>query len=170
MITFIPDPCLAVEPCVGGGAFVRGFASLVDEWVTCDVRAVPAAHTGMHVCRSFLDARQGRDFCTALARAEIVITNPPFSLAQAVVQAAWRLCPNANIWILQRRTWHDQARAEWFARHQPDELTIARRIRFRWPDGLLVGAGTDNCLHTLYGFSRARGARGPFGGICRTLV
>lgn len=162
---------LAVEPCVGDGAIVRAFGELVAEWFTCDIRDLEAAHDGAHFTRSWLDD----DFPTdhgEIATAELVITNPAFSIAREVVERAWERCPDAEVWILQRRSWHDQARAEWFARHQPDEINLSPRVRFVWPDGTPVGDGTDNTIYTWYGFSpgRMQPCPGPHGGISRTLV
>jgi hypothetical protein len=170
---YLPKVKLAVEPCVGGGVFVLGLRGLVEEWFTCDIRVVDPVHEGLHKTGSWLEAH-GWDHATLrkLAKAELVITNPAFSLAQQVVEMAWRLCPLAQVWIFQRRTFHDQARAQWFAEHQPDEINIGERLRFLRPDGSLVAEGTDNTIHTLYGFSpgRSRKRTGPHGGISRTLV
>lgn len=165
---------LAVEPCCGDGSIVRALRGFCRDWVTMDVREVQPAHEGMHLTGSWLEAattlprRERRH----LAKAELVITNSAFSITQQVVEAAWELCPNATIWILQRRTWHDAARADWFADHQPDEMNVSPRIRFRWPNGKLVGNGTDNSIHTWYGFSPGsqQPCPGPHGGISRTLI
>lgn len=165
---------LAVEPCVGGGAIVRNFGPVL-EWITCDVRAdVEPAHQGVHLSHSWLDEVTDHGLMRKLAKAGLVITNPPFSLAQSIVEHSWAKCPEAIVVILQRRTWHDQARAEWFARHQPDEYNVSHRIRFLRPDGALVAdsGGTDNTIHTWYAFSpgRRQPCPGPQGGISRTLV
>jgi hypothetical protein len=192
---FLEDAGLVVEPCVGDGAIVRAFEQartapprpagyfggdpyfhaeppVAVRWITCDIREVPAAHPGLHLYASWTDASFDRKTRAALRKAELVITNPPFSLAQLVLERAWELCPDARVCILQRRTWHDQARAAWFARHQPDELNLSPRIRFVRPDGSLVGDGTDNTIHTWFLFApgRAQPSDGPHGGISRTLV
>jgi hypothetical protein len=174
---YLGQPVLAVEPCVGSGAIVRGLGDLVKLWITGDIREVePVPHALFHFHHSWLDGEPREKLARAelrrLAKAELVITNPPFSRAQEVVEAAWTLCPWADIWVLQRRSWHDQARDAWFARHQPDELNLSPRVRFEWPDGSLVGDGTDNTIYTWYGFSAAKKqpCRGPHGGISRTLL
>lgn len=165
---------LAVEPCVGGGVFVVGLGHKVGEWFTCDIRDVEPAHSGVHRTMSWLDALSSFDhgMLRKMTKVDLVITNPAFSLAQQVVEMAWAVCPNAQVWIFQRRSWHDQARAAWFCNHQPDEINIGERLRFLRPDGSPVAEGTDNTIHTLYGFSPSRSRRrtGPHGGITRTLV
>jgi hypothetical protein len=165
---------LAVEPCVGDGSIVRTLRGFWRDWITMDVRDVTPAHEGMHLMGSWLEAPQklSQKERRHLAKADLVITNPAFSITQQVVEVAWELCPNAVIWILQRRTWHDQSRADWLADHQPDELNVSPRIRFLWPNGKLVGSGTDNTIHTWYGFSPGsrQPCTGPHGGISRTLV
>jgi hypothetical protein len=168
---------LAVEPCVGSGAIVRGLAGLVKLWITGDIREVePVPEAWFHFHHSWLDgeprAKLSRAELRRLAKAKLVITNPPFSRAQEVVEAAWELCPWADVWVLQRRSWHDQARDAWFARHQPDELNLSPRIRFEWPDGTPVAEGTDNTIYTWFGFSAAKKqpCLGPLGGISRTLL
>jgi hypothetical protein len=134
---------------------------------------VDPVHEGLHVTGSWLEAhRWEQATLRQLAQAELVISNPAFAIAREVVEMAWAVCPRAQVWILQRRTWHDQARADWFRDRQPDEINIGERLRFVRPDGSLVGDGTDNTIHTLYGFSPAYGKKrvGPHGGISRTLV
>jgi hypothetical protein len=165
---------LAVEPCVGDGSIVRTLQGFCRDWITMDIREVTPAHGGLHLTGSWIEAATtlSRKERRHLANADLLITNSAFSITQQVVEAAWELCPNATIWILQRRTWHDAARADWFADHQPDELNVSPRIRFRWPNGKLVGNGTDNSIHTWYGFSPGsqQPCPGPNGGISRTLV
>jgi hypothetical protein len=171
---FMARPSLAVEPCVGDGSLVRALLGFCRDWVTMDVREVAPAHEGLHITGSWLGAMNtlSRRDRRLLAKADLVISNSGFEITQQVVEATWELCPNAVIWILQRRTWHDSARADWFADHQPDELNVSPRIRFRWPNGKLVGTGTDNSIHTWYGFAPGvlQPCPGPNGGISRTLV
>jgi hypothetical protein len=171
---FLSRPRLAVEPCVGDGSIVRALRGFCSQWITMDIRDVEPAHDGMHITGSWLEAAKSlsKSQRRELAKADLLITNSAFKDTQQVVEAGWELCPNAQIWILQRRTWHDEARAEWFADHQPDECNVSPRIRFLWPNGKPVGGGTDNCIHAWYGF--AAGADqpciGPNGGITRTLT
>ncbi len=170
----LPRPRLAVEPCVGDGSIVRALRGFCGRWITMDIRDVEPAHDGLHLTGSWLEAARSlsRKELRQLAQADVLITNAAFKDTQAVVEVGWELCPNAQIWILQRRTWHDAPRADWFADHQPDEVNVSPRIRFLWPNGKPVGGGTDNTIHTWYGFSpgAAQPCPGPNGGISRTVT
>jgi len=84
-----------------------------------------------------------------LAEVDLVVMNPPFSLALEAVERVWALAPHATVYMLQRRGWVDQARSEWLGQHEPDELKLRRRIRFGRADGEYYD-GTDNGLHSWY--------------------
>lgn len=171
---FLPRPRFAIEPCVGGGSIVRALRGFCERWATMDIRDVDPAHDGLHFTGSWLEAARSlsRKELRQLAQADLLITNSAFQITQEVVEVAWDLCPNAQIWILQRRSWHDAPRADWFADHQPDEVNVSPRIRFEWPNGKPVGGGTDNTIHTWYGFSpgASQPCAGPNGGISRTVT
>ena len=174
---------LYCEPAVGDGAIVEAITALrphrVTGWITNDLRPT---HPPRWTVRPVFDHRAGDwfgkeadEYYLALSNpAEpvvAVVTNPPFRLAQEFVELSWRRFPKAIVIVLQRRTWRDEARKDFFRRHNPDEYTLARRVRFRWPNGEPVGknGATYSCAHTWYVFGPDCAATGPRNGLCRTL-
>jgi hypothetical protein len=154
-----------VEPCVGGGALVDGLArywNRVDTNVlTGDIRAVGADWTGDWTADPSTWT-WNRDVQRYLAKAGIVVSNPPFEPAIDIVEASWRHCPDAIVAILQRATWYEPTieRAPWLMAHNPDQITIGRCEFFR-PDGTSAGKG-DTCSYTWYVFGPNK--TGPRGG------
>lgn len=67
--------------------------------------------------------------------ANVVISNPPFSLAVRFVLAARAACPDATIVLLQRLGWLDEAREGFFRAHIPDVYVLPRRVAFLRPTG-----------------------------------
>lgn len=70
-----------------------------------------------------------------VAGADVVISNPPFTLATRFVVGARAACPDAWIVVLQRLGWLDEARDEWFRAYWPDVYVIPRRVAFLRPSG-----------------------------------
>lgn len=67
--------------------------------------------------------------------ADIFVSNPPFSLAVQFVEGARAKCPDADIVILQRLGWIDEARESWLRAFWPDKYIIPRRVKFLRPSG-----------------------------------
>jgi hypothetical protein len=152
-----------VEPCVGGGDLVVGVERYFP-WqmvpLTGDVREVTMARwVGDWRLPLPLPQAQG------VQDAALVATNPPFSLAIEVVEAAWRHAPHALVCILQRATWYEptEERGPWLRVHNPDQITIGRCEFFR-PDGSSAGKG-DTCSYTWYVFGNSWNRHGPRGGL-----
>lgn len=152
-----------VEPCVGGGAIVDGMLRYANPHpiMAGDVRDVERAQwigDWAGECGRW-DRRD--EHVPYLSTASLVATNPPFSRAVEIVEAAWQRCPSAVVAILQRATWYEptKERGPWLRRHNPDQITIGR-CEFFWPDGTSRGAG-DTCSYTWYVFGPDRqGLRG----------
>ena len=105
-----------LEPAVGEGAIVKALHQLAPNriwsWTTCDIRDVPAVtmncEPGHHVS---VFHRQG-DYlrpndlpslhAPMMAKTSLVITNPPFSLADQFILQSRRLCPVAELVFLLR--------------------------------------------------------------------
>ena len=112
-----------LEPAVGDGAIVRAVSRDDVRWVTCDVRDVESNHHG-----SFLRWR-------AAPRAAVIMTNPPFKLAEAFVARSLELAP--VVVMLLRLGWLASARRHELLRaHTPSIAVLPQRPSF-------VGSGTD---------------------------
>ena len=132
------------EPCVGDGAIVRAVTSFVKrratiDWYTADIRDVPdpAPTTyGEHV--------SGFDFRSAFGprRFDVVITNPPFSLAREVAQ--WARPRAEAVALLQRVNWlGSKVRGSWWRQDMPDVYVMERRPSF-------CGGKTDGCEYAWF--------------------
>lgn len=153
-----------VEPCVGAGDLITGVALYMPwnlEGYYGDVRPVQIAD--WHADWTGDDLPVTSEWWPG-ARAALVLTNPPFSRAMAIVEASWRHCPGATVAILQRATWYEPTkkdpRGPWLRKHNPDQITIGR-CQFFWPDGTSRGDG-DSCSYTWYVWGPDR--QGPLGG------
>jgi hypothetical protein len=157
-----------VEPCAGAGALVDGWCQYVlhglgnpvepGQIVTGDVRELPTDWRG-DWCEEWpqswtfnrpsvleqmgwhpIGKRNARPF-------SLVATNPPFTLAKAIVEASWHHCLGITA-ILQRSGWYEptEDRGRWLQAHNPDEIVIGR-CNFTRPDGGRVGGGNnpDSC-------------------------
>ena len=127
----------AVEPCVGHGHLIlgareHGLRVRNAPWVTVDAdpRARAALVHGDWTAKpSTWTARWPRNTLRLYMRdASLVVTNPPFSIAIDVVEAAWRHCPGAVVAVLQRQSWYEPTRDReaFFREHPPDVITIGR--------------------------------------------
>lgn len=146
----------AVEPFAGDGVIAKtvheaiGFDrwSLIEKRVSCaralDLCIADPSYSAVSIADVF-DPVVGDVFESA----DIIICNPPFSLAQTAVEHFLRMS-KGHIFVLQRRTWIDQARASWLAEHTPDEYVLPRRIRFGQAGSSVAYKGTDNCAHSWY--------------------
>jgi hypothetical protein len=135
----------AVEPCVGHGHLIlgareHGLRDRSAPWVTVDAdpRARAAlVHGDWTTNPSTWSARWAPEMLRLYLRdASLVVTNPPFSIAIDVVEAAWRHCPGSVVAILQRQSWYEPTRdrGDFFLEHPPDVITIGR-CRFLGRDG-----------------------------------
>lgn len=116
------------EPCAGDGALVRAVQSWESDrgrvpcaWVTGDVRACRVPHDGRHFQRSFLDAP--REAC------DVIISNPPFSLADAIARKAAAEAP--IVALLLSLSWPKAGkRAAWLREHPPSCFPIPQPVAF----------------------------------------
>lgn len=177
---------LVVEPCAGGCALISGltqYSGFSNPWPrTVDIDPDSAAEwigdwTQDPDTWSDRDALSHSTLQWAardLASASLVLTDPPFSRAVAIVEASWRHCPRAVVAILQRSTWWDDVagRGDWFAKHPPDMLCIGRCKFVRPNGGPILGkdgkpGGGDSTSYAWYVWGPDN--RGPGGGIARMM-
>lgn len=76
------------------------------------------------------DATDGR-WWSALGTHDWVVTNPPFSLAEAILPLAWKHS-SVGVAMLLRVTYLEpcQGRAQWLAENPPHKLIVLPRISF----------------------------------------
>jgi hypothetical protein len=102
-----PPLGIAVEPAVGEYAIVKSlseFSPRISKWITCDIREVyplawagsaprvPIQHTKCDYTKTSLP----------VSDVSLVITNPPFSLAESFIRKARFDCPKAELVFLLR--------------------------------------------------------------------
>jgi hypothetical protein len=95
------------------------------------------------------------DFLTDDTRREIIITNPPFSLAQEFVQHAMDHAPEV-LMLLRLNFLGSIKRREWLRTHEPSALFVVT------PRPSFTGGGTDSCEYAwFYWGPRWRGIHHP---------
>ena len=110
-----------LEPCVGSGNILRAFQPYVGVVEVCEI-AEPYSI-------DFLTYDAGR-------RYDLIVTNPPFSLAQEFVTKALELA-NCVIMLLPLSFLGSQRRRDWWRQHPPTAIFIlSKRPSF-------TGKGTD---------------------------
>ena len=144
-----PRNGLAIEPAVGEGAIVRAMPSTIERWQTIDIRDVPPSSQFHRRCDYLVS-----NFAE-FSEAETVITNPPFSLAEAFIRKARRECPKADLVFLLRLGFLASVErvALWKDLGEPDLFILPNRPSY-------TGSGTDKYDYAWYVFppnSRAHG-------------
>lgn len=119
-----------VEPCVGTGNIVRAVATRRRdvEWTMYDIDERVAQHCPGAIVSDFLALSPPPEM------ANVVIMNPPFSLALdfAMRAMAWASC----VVMLQRLNWFgSKKRHRWLQDFAPDVYALPKRPSFR-PDKL----------------------------------
>ena len=119
-----------LEPCAGNGAIIRALSRhrMGIKWGAVDIREVcrnPLASTGaaVEICDYLCTG-----FCFV---ADLVVTNPPFSLAQEFVERALETQPGAVVAMLLRVAFlASEERSDLLRRYPPDVLIIPNRPSF----------------------------------------
>lgn len=159
----LDGPDRILEPSCGDGAILRVLRERVPSHVELH---------GVEIDRSRFDMVVGTavvmlaDFLTldpsSAEPYDLVITNPPFSLASDFVQRSldW-LTPNGvALFLLPLSFLASQRRAPWLAKHCPDVWPLSRRPSF-------TGGGTDAVDYAWMRWTkheRAKGEVWPLGG------
>ena len=122
-----------LEPCVGDGAIVRACDALgVDvDWTTVDIRPECIHEVPTHVDHYVGDIRRLVRMCEAFAkRFDVVLTNPPFNLALAILRAL-RGCADVIVFLL-RLNWLEGKRAPYLREegNMPNVHVLPQRPQF----------------------------------------
>lgn len=128
-----------LEPCVGHGSIVSACDTTRSDvvWTGVDLRAEFESHLrSQGLSFPFHEA----DFTTwsqpACARFDVVITNPPYSIAQSVIARAFELAPNV-VMLLRLNYLASETRSALMRAHPPDVYVLPNRPSFS-------GSGTDS--------------------------
>lgn len=99
------------EPASGDGSMARVIARYCDEVFASDLRDEPGVY-----------GQRNRDFLRSEppcgVRPDWIITNPPFSVAEAFIEKALELAPNVAM-LLSNQYWHAASRKPLFDKRRP---------------------------------------------------
>lgn len=155
-----------LEPCAGSGSFVRALrARYPDRGITAvdiDARFVPELKQWTPVVHT-ADFRQWaaayrRVFPDSEIGPDVIITNPPFSTALDIIDAAFLVArPDTQIIMFLRSAFMESIeRHDWWKAHPPDALyTLSRRPKFRasggdrWAYAYFIWRGLEKVITVL---------------------
>jgi hypothetical protein len=138
-----------LEPAAGEGAIIAATHRSDVEWTAWELREstrsaleqlLPASRLTIG---DFVEA--SRSGLVAGHRYDVAITNPPFSLAQAFIEASLDVAERA-VMLLRLNYLASQKRSEFMRRHAPDVYVLPKRPSF-------TGKGTDSIEYAWFVFS-----------------
>lgn len=134
------------EPAVGAGDIIAAVGPR-QCWVTSDIRDVPVPPLSvLHQRGDFLKELDPR------ARVDVIITNPPFYLAEEFVRQA--LAHATHVVMLLRLAFLETRRREAFHREHPSDVyVLSRRPSF------LANGATDNSAYAWFHWGPGCGNR-----------
>ena len=135
-----------LEPCAGTGNFVRALRRRYPdrgiEAVDIDGQFLPSLKRWTSVAHTadFCEWAQAyrRIFTDPQVGPDVIITNPPFSTAVEIMNAAFLVArPDTQIVMFLRSAFMEsQERHDWWKAHEPDGMyTLSRRPKFRETGG-----------------------------------
>lgn len=140
----LPDG-LWCEPAAGAGDIVRAVGPR-EGWCTYDIRDVPNPGSVIHLpCTDFLQEDDERDF-------DVIITNPPFSLAEEFVRKARKKATHVAM-LLRLAFLETRRREQLHAEHPSDVYVLSRRPSFT------NNGATDSCAYAWFVWGPGRGGR-----------
>lgn len=154
--TLVGQPRRVVEPSAGSGAFVRAARA---QWPSADLTAVEVRHECELPClRSGASTFASGDWCAWASRvaegpwrADLIIGNPPYSLALPHVQAALSVLePGGHLAFLLRLSFLASAK-------RADALWSKPGLRYLapiTPRPSFTGGGSDNSEYALFVWRR----------------
>lgn len=118
-----------LEPCAADGSLIRACRPFVPEaqWKACEIREECWDDLSLEVGEAnlyrgnFLDAEVGR--------VDVVITNPPYSLAMEFVEKCIRIS-NLTVMLLRLNFLGSMKRNDFFRSHAPDVYVLSKRPSF----------------------------------------
>lgn len=121
-----------LEPCAGEGHVIATVNSLRDDvtWSACEIRK-----ESLKKLKNFgFDKSSINDFLkldeSRLKRFDVVLTNPPYSLAQEFLEKCLRIANNV-VFLLRVNYLGSETRADWLRSHVPDVYQLPNRPSFQ---------------------------------------
>lgn len=115
------------EPACGDGRISRVLEHHGFDVISTDLREYPGYGTGGI---DFLNDDLLKDYGWDIGEIDLILTNPPFSLAEAFIRRACELCPNV-VMLLKQTYWNTKGRIALWEEHMPAlELKITWRLAF----------------------------------------
>src|SRR5579862_1222072 len=140
-------PGLWLEPCAGYGAIIRAVESHPATrgrvlWSTCEIRPEVEPLLTSSLVKSCSPPPMIGDFLRLeldrLRECTIVLTNPPFALAEEFLLRCMAVAPLASVAFLLRSNFiGGEERCRWLRDHVPDSYALPNRPQFR-------GEGSDS--------------------------
>lgn len=115
------------EPACGDGRLARVLEYHGYEVISTDLREYPGYGTGG---LDFISEHPRDKWGWDLGQIDLIVTNPPFSLAEPFIRRALTLAPNV-IMLLKQTYWNTKGRVALFEDHPPSlELKLTWRLAF----------------------------------------
>lgn len=164
-----------LEPCAGEGSIIRVVNRVRQDidWSYCEIRK-ECEPTLKRMCQRgelIHDRARARlsggcgvigDYLTTPfldRRYDVIITNPPFSHAQQVIERSMELAPQALIIMLLRINYYESdTRNSWLRQYMPDSHVLANRPSFvkNWQTGKRGADATAYAWMTWHGARKRR--------------
>lgn len=154
-----------LEPCAGEGSIIRAVNAARQDvtWSYCEIRK-ECAPTLQRMCRRGELGGESHgcgvigDYLTTQMLSgkhyDVIITNPPFSHAQEVIEHSMELAPQALIIMLLRINFYEsEHRNGWMRQYMPDSHVLANRPSFvkNWQTGKRGADATAYAWMTWHG-------------------
>lgn len=141
----LPSEGLWCEPAVGGGAIVDAIGRR--HWHTYDIRDVePSKHSEYHKTRNWLEHD------VPAKTYDVIITNPPFYLAEQFVRAAIARATHV-VMLLRLAFLETRKREALHLEHPSDVYVMSRRPSF------MANGATDSTAYAWFVWGPGRGNR-----------
>jgi hypothetical protein len=157
LLEVVPLPGGAwLEPAAGDGAIVRAVGRTDITWDLWELRsserpALRRSAPGAEITiGDFLEKARAAQL--GRKRYAVAITNPPFRLAQAFIDACLG-CADTVVMLLRLNYLASKARWEFMSTHTPDVYVLPNRPSF-------TGGGTDSIEYSWFVWGRQRRAEG----------
>lgn len=128
----VPSTGLILEPCAGAGAIIKAFGpSETRSWTACELRPECAPDLTWLARKTYIG-----DFLTRAplieqsgVRFDLIISNPPFSLAEEIIRTSLTLSPWVAM-LLRINFLGSEERAPWLSKFAPDLYVLPNRPPF----------------------------------------
>ncbi len=141
----LPDG-LWCEPAVGSGHIIEAVGPRA-AWATYDIREVPKPELSAHHVAPYDFLKHDERL-----RFDVIITNPPFYLAEEFVRKALA-CADHVAMLLRLAFLESRKREQFHQQHRADVYVLSRRPSF------MANGATDSCAYGWFVWGPGRGGR-----------